>query len=56
MAAPHLSPPGEQHHVELRGVSKSFGTQRVLEDINIQFARGEINQAEFEERRRFLQG
>ena len=42
MAAPHLSPQRGDPHVEVRGVSKSFGKQAVLKDIDISFGRGEI--------------
>ena len=41
MAAPHLSPPDDRH-IEVRGVSKSFGKKQILSDIDLTFGRGEI--------------
>jgi phospholipid/cholesterol/gamma-HCH transport system ATP-binding protein len=41
MAAPHLSAPDDRH-IEVRGVSKTFGKKHILTDIDLTFARGEI--------------
>ena len=41
MAAPNLTPQDE-HHIEVRGVSKSFGKKHVLRDIDLSFGRGQI--------------
>jgi len=42
MAAPHLSTPDDRH-IEVRGVSKSFGKKQILTDIDLSFGRGEIS-------------
>jgi phospholipid/cholesterol/gamma-HCH transport system ATP-binding protein len=42
MAAPNLEPTDEPH-IEVRGVSKSFGKKRILDDINLSFGRGQIS-------------
>jgi len=42
MAATHLSTQRGEPHVEVRGVSKSFGDTAVLKDIDISFERGEV--------------
>jgi len=41
MAAPNLTPQ-HVHHIEVRGVSKSFGKKDVLKDIDLSFGRGQI--------------
>jgi phospholipid/cholesterol/gamma-HCH transport system ATP-binding protein len=41
MAAPNLTPQ-DDIHIEVRGVSKSFGTKEVLQDINLSFGRGRV--------------
>src|SRR5690349_23868424 len=41
MAAPNLSSPDDRH-IEVRGVSKSFGKKQILTDIDLTFKRGEI--------------
>jgi phospholipid/cholesterol/gamma-HCH transport system ATP-binding protein len=41
MAAPNLSS-ADAPHIEVRGVSKSFGKKPILTDINLAFGRGEI--------------
>jgi phospholipid/cholesterol/gamma-HCH transport system ATP-binding protein len=43
MAAPDLRHDGDSHHIEVRGVSKSFGDKPVLIVIDIHFVRGEIS-------------
>jgi phospholipid/cholesterol/gamma-HCH transport system ATP-binding protein len=42
MAAPQLDT-HDDRHIEVRGVSKSFGKKRILEDINLNFGRGQIS-------------
>jgi phospholipid/cholesterol/gamma-HCH transport system ATP-binding protein len=42
MAAPLQSTPDDRH-IEVQGVSKSFGKKRILTDINLAFGRGEIS-------------
>jgi phospholipid/cholesterol/gamma-HCH transport system ATP-binding protein len=41
MAAPNLTR-DEARHIEVRGVSKSFGTKHVLKDIDLSFGRGQV--------------
>jgi phospholipid/cholesterol/gamma-HCH transport system ATP-binding protein len=41
MAAPNLTPQDDPH-IEVRGVSKSFGRKHVLKDIDLSFGRGQI--------------
>ena len=42
MAAPAQSTPDDRH-IEVQGVSKSFGKKRILTDINLAFGRGEVS-------------
>jgi phospholipid/cholesterol/gamma-HCH transport system ATP-binding protein len=41
MAAPNLTA-GDDRHIEVRGVSKSFGSKHVLKDIDLDFSRGRV--------------
>jgi phospholipid/cholesterol/gamma-HCH transport system ATP-binding protein len=41
MAAPNLTPQDDTH-IEVRGVSKSFGEKPVLKDIDLSFGRGQV--------------
>jgi phospholipid/cholesterol/gamma-HCH transport system ATP-binding protein len=41
MAAPQVNPP-EDSHIEVVGVSKSFGKKQILKDVDLSFGRGQI--------------
>jgi len=43
MAAATPTPAEADEHIVVRGLSKSFGTQKVLDDISLQFMRGQIS-------------